>query len=59
MKDIAQLEQEKENYQFWADGLIYDHQLELKYTLLRKANMINDEINELKNETSSSRLKNL
>ena len=59
MKDIAQLEQEKENYQFWADGLIYDHQLELKYALLRKADLINDEIIELKNEISSSRLENL
>ena len=45
---IKLLEQEKENCEYWAEGLIYEHQSELKYAFLRKAEQIEEQIKELK-----------
>jgi len=50
MEKIKQLEQEKENYEFLAEGLVYEHQQQMKHELLIKAENIKEEIKELKDE---------
>jgi hypothetical protein len=46
--ELKKLEQEYDNWIFLAEGLIYDHQLDTKLALLRKADYIKYKINELK-----------
>lgn len=46
--EIKRLEAEYENFIFMAEGCIYDHQKEMKHALLRKADNILQQIDELK-----------
>ena len=44
---INELKKEKENFLYMAEGLTYDHQSETRYALLRKADNIQFQIDEL------------